>query len=280
MASRPRHEALRGHITELLREGFGAPYAEIAHEVYLLDNTGRIDTMWGATVIELKTDLRRELADVQARMPDYLADAARRSRSPRSVTGIATDGATFIGYQLVDGLLKELRRYTTDPERPGELMAWLEPLLSDQTDLLPDARAVAQAFGRGSLTFSRARLTLDALWAALKEHPEVRLKRDLWDGLLREAYGEDVGEDSLFLQHTYLTIVVKTIAARVLDLPVNDLERLLSDRALADEGILGAVEADFFDWPLKLVAGADLVRQVAVERGSRGTKLRRSRTGS
>ncbi len=140
MAGRPRHEALRGHITELLREGFGAPYDEIAHEVYLLDNRGRIDTMWGATVIELKSDLRREQADVEARMPDYLADAARRSRSSRPVTGIATDGATFIGYQLFDGALTELRRYATDPERPGELMAWLEPLLSDRADLLPEAR--------------------------------------------------------------------------------------------------------------------------------------------
>ena len=268
MAGRPRHEALRGHVTELLREGFGAPYDEIAHELYLLDNSGRIDTMWGATVIELKSDLRREQADVEARMPDYLADAARRSRSKRPVTGIATDGATFIGYQLVGGRLTELRRTSADPERPSELMAWLEPLLSDRADLLPEARAIAQAFGRGSLTFSRARLTLDALWAELGADPEVRLKRDLWDGLLREAYGAEVSQDSqdpLFLQHTYLTIVVKTVAARVLDLPVTDPHRLLSGRALADEGILGAVEADFFDWPLKLAAGAELVRQVAAE---------------
>ena len=265
MSGRPRHEALRGHVTELLREGFGAPYDEIAHELYLLDNRGRIDTMWGATVIELKSDLRRELPDVQARMPDYLADAARRTRGPRPVTGIATDGATFIGYQLVESALTELRRYETDPERPGELMAWLEPLLSEQVGLTPEARAVAQAFGKGSLTFSRARLTLDALWVDLNSDPEVCLKRDLWDGLLREAYGEEVGDDSLFLQHTYLAIVVKTIAARVLDLPVSDPERLLSGRTLTDEGILGAVEADFFDWPLKRSAGADLVRQVAAE---------------
>jgi len=265
MSGRPRHEALRGHVTELLREGFGAPYDEIAHELYLLDNRGRIDTMWGATVIELKSDLRRELPDVRARMPDYLADAARRTHSPRPVTGIATDGATFIGYQLIDGALTELRRYETDPERPDDLMAWLEPLLSERIGLAPEARAVAQAFGKGSLTFSRARLMLDALWADLNADPEVRLKRDLWDGLLREAYGEEVGQDSLFLQHTYLAIVVKTIANRVLDLPVSDPERLLSGRALADEGIIGAVEADFFDWPLKRPAGADLVRQVAAE---------------
>ncbi len=148
MAGRPRHEALRVHVTELLREGFGAPYAEIAQELYLLDGSGRIDTMWGATVIELKSDLRREQADVEARMPAYLADAARRSRSPRPVTGIATDGANFAAYQMVDGSLTELRRYATDPDRPGALLAWLEPLLSERADLPPEPEAIAQAFGR------------------------------------------------------------------------------------------------------------------------------------
>jgi hypothetical protein len=265
LAGKPRHEALRGHVTELLRSGFGAPYEEIGQEVYLLDGSGRIDTMWGATVIELKSDLKRELDDVLARLPVYLADAASRSRSPRPVTGLATDGATFIAYVLRDGALHELARYTTDPERPNELMAWLEPLLSDRPDILPEPRAVVQAFGRASLTFGQARMALDALWAVLRDDPEVRLKRDLWYGLLREAYGEDVGEDALFLQHTYLTIVVKAIAARVLDLPVTDPAALLSGRALADEGILGAVEADFFDWPLKLTAGAEMVRHVALQ---------------
>ncbi len=252
-------------MTELLRSGFGAPYDEIGHEVYLLDGSGRIDTMWGATVIELKSDLRRELDDVISRLPAYLADAASRSRSPRPVTGLATDGATFIAYTLREGTLHKLNQYTTDPERPNELLAWLEPLVSERPDLLPEPRAVAQAFGRASVTFGHARLELNTLWTALRDEPEVRLKRDLWDGLLREAYGEDVGEDSLFLQHTYLTIVVKAIAARVLDLAVDDPAALLCGRALADEGILGAVEADFFDWPLKLAAVAELVRHVALQ---------------
>ncbi|MDP3746352.1 MAG: N-6 DNA methylase [Phenylobacterium sp.] len=265
ISGRPRHEALRGHIIELLRSGFGASYEDIAHEVYLLDNTGRIDTLWGATVIELKSDLRREIGDVLARMPAYIADAAARTQSSAPVTGVATDGATFIAYGLRDGELHELARYTTDPERPDELMAWLEPLLSDRPDLIPAPRIVAQTFGRGSLTFAGARVVLDALWAELQFDPEVRLKRDLWDGLLREAYGEDVGGDALFLQHTYLVVVVKAIAARVLDLPVDDPEALLSGQALVDEGIVGAVEADFFDWPLKTPTGTDLVRQIATQ---------------
>jgi len=43
---------------------------------------------------------------VLARLPDYLADAAARSRGSRPVTGIATDGATFIAYALRDGALR------------------------------------------------------------------------------------------------------------------------------------------------------------------------------
>ncbi len=263
MAARPRHEALRGHITELLRSGFDAPYSDFQHELYLLDGSGRIDTMWGATVIELKSDLRREFGDVLARMPAYLADATERSRSPRPVTGLATDGATFIAYALRDGMLAELARYNTDADRPDELMAWLELLVTGRPDLMPEPRAIVQAFGRASLTFGRARMQLDALWEALRHDPEVRLKRDLWDGLLREAYGAPVGEDALFLQHTYLTIVVKAIAARVLDLPVNDAGALLSGRALAEAGLAGAVEADFFDWPLRLPEGTALVTDIA-----------------
>jgi SAM-dependent methyltransferase len=93
--------------------------------------------------------------------------------------------------------------------------------------------------------------------------PLVPTRSNLWHGLLAEAYGDEVGEDPLFLQHTYLTIVVKAIAARVLDLPVDNPADLLAGRALADEGIIGAVEADFFDWPLRHPAGEELIRDVA-----------------
>ena len=92
----------------------------------------------------------------------------------------------------------------------------------------------------------------------------MRLKRELWDGLLREAYGgAEVGGDGLFLQHTYLTAVVKAIASRVLDLPVEDAASVLSGSALAEAGIHGAVEADFFDWPLRDPRGAPLIRLIA-----------------
>jgi N-6 DNA Methylase len=265
MASRPRHEALRGLVTELLREGFGAAFSELEHERYLVDNSGRIDVAWGSTVIELKTDLRREERDVIARMPDYLAEVGRGSAPGRTTVGLATDGATMLAYTLEAGTLTRIGRYEVEAEHPGRLLSWLEPLLSPTPDVAPTPTAIAQTFGRPSLAFGRASAKLERLWSEVRDNPEVRLKRDLWNGLLRQVYGDDVGSDALFLQHTYLTILVKAIAARVLHLPVDDPEALLSGRLLANEGIVGAVEADFFDWPLLAGGGDDLVRSLAGE---------------
>lgn len=265
MASRPRHEALRGLITELLREGFGAAFSELEHERYLVDNSGRIDVAWGATVIELKSDLRREERDVVARMPDYLADASRGSAPGRTTVGLATDGATLLAYTLDRGTLASIGRYEVDVDHPERLLSWLEPLLSPVPEVMPTPIAVALTFGRYSLAFGRAHAQLQRLWSEVGDHPEVRLKRNLWDGLLRQVYGDDVGSDALFLQHTYLTVLVKAIAARVLDLEIGDPAEMLSGRLLANEGIVGAVEADFFDWPLLAGGGDDLVRSLAAE---------------
>lgn len=265
MASRPRHEALRGLVTELLRDGFDARFSELEHERYLVDNRGRIDVAWGATVIELKSDLRNEVRDVLARMPDYLRDAASRSGSDQTPVGLATDGATILAYTLEAGDLSPIAQYTLDPAEPERLLQWLEPLIAPSPDVVPTPSAITLAFGRHSLAFGRARGILQQLWQSVCDNPEVRLKRELWDGLLRQVYGDDVGSDALFLQHTYLTILVKAIAARVLDLPVDDPAGVLSGRLLADEGILGAVEADFFDWLLLADGGDDLVRSLASE---------------
>lgn len=134
--------------------------------------------------------------------------------------------------------------------------------MSERDDLPPEPLTVQRELGRGDLTFARARGVLERLWQRQAIHPEVTLKRQLWDRLLRVVYGTPVADDS-FLQHTYLTIVAKTIAARVLELPATDAASLLSGKTLADEGIHGAVESDFFDWLLQRDEGEDLVLRIA-----------------
>lgn len=261
LCQRPGHENVRTMVADILRHGFGAAYAALDHEVRLPEVHGRADMLFGATVFEFKRDLRQELADVQARLPDYLAE--RERQTGRQYLGIAADGATFVAFELRDGGLVEIGRHEVRADQGEALLAWLEPALSSRDELLPEPLVFRRELGRESLTFGRARRSLEQLWAALRQHPEVALKRELWDGLLRQAYGSPVGDDSLFLQHTYLTIIAKTLAARVLDLPTEDAEGILSGQALADAGIYGAVESDFFDWVLLDPVGRDLVLRVA-----------------
>lgn len=122
-----------------------------------------------------------------------------------------------------------------------------------------------RALGRDSMVFGHARRVLAALWQDFAGHPEVALKRQLWDGLLREVYGTPIGDDGLFLQHTYLTIIAKTIAAAIFELPATGPEAILSGSALAEAGIHGAVESDFFDWILLDQRGRDLVARMVGE---------------
>jgi hypothetical protein len=94
LANRPGHEAVRTHLADILRYGFGVAYHEIDHEVRLPEVHGRADTLFGSVVFEFKRDLRQELPDVFARLPDYLAE--RERQTGRRFLGIAIDGATFI----------------------------------------------------------------------------------------------------------------------------------------------------------------------------------------
>src|ERR1700739_4040498 len=73
LANRPGQEAVRTHVADILRYGFGVAYHEIDHEVRLPEVHGRADSLFGSVVFEFKRDLRQEVGDVQAPLPDYLA---------------------------------------------------------------------------------------------------------------------------------------------------------------------------------------------------------------
>ncbi len=262
LAKRPGHEAVRVGLMRLITDGLGREVGAVTHEFRMPLVGGRADALFGATVFEFKSDLRNEKPDVEAKLPEYLAEHERQT-GRRPALGISTDGSTFLAHEMRDGRLTLIGEYKANPADPEALLGWLAPAVSDRDDLNPEPLTIARELGRDSLTFRRASGSLEKLWAALKDHPEVKLKRDLWDGLLREVYGADVGQDGLFLQHTYLTILAKTIAARVLERPADDAAAILSGAALAEIGIRGAVESDFFDWVLQNPDGHDLVRRLA-----------------
>jgi hypothetical protein len=140
------------------------------------------------------------MPDVAARLPGHLAERTRRSG--RASIGIATDGASFIAFENRDGGLAELSRLTPHRDHAEALLAWLESALATRRDLPPELLTIIRELGRASIAYGCARGRLRAVWDELAGHPEVRLKRQLWDSLLAEVYGTPgipSGDDDLFL---------------------------------------------------------------------------------
>ena len=261
MASRPGHEKVRALIYEVLVYGLGARSSEIHFERALPEVRGRADALLGLTVFEFKRDLRRERRDAEEGLSRYLPE--RERETGERFIGIATDGAEFLPYEMDEGVLTPLTCYRTDPMQPRGLLIWLDSAVSLRPNLLPDPAIICFELGRESLACRRALAGLAALWKTVRDLPEVELKRRLWADLLAIVYGTTVDADHLFLQHTYLTIVAKTLAVRVLAVPLPEPVDLLSGKPFRQAGIAGAVESDFFDWVLHAPGGAELVGRVS-----------------
>ena len=261
LSRRPGHETVRADVRQLLIDGLLVPRDDVQLEKHIPEVRGRIDALLGRTVVEIKSDLRRESNDAQEQLTRYIAQ--RQDESGERYVGIATDGADFVSYELRDDGLRELGTYKTDTADPDGLLSWLGPAVAAGDDLPPEPEAVVRELGRQSLAWNRAVGDLRQAWAQVGAQPEPHLKRQLWAQRLELVYGAPVDSDDIFFQHTYLSVVAKTIAMHVLGLPTPDPADLLSGRPFEQAGVGGVVEADFFDWILAAPVGPDLVQRIA-----------------
>ena len=263
LVSRPQHEKVRALVHELLVNGLGANSTELDFEKRVPEVHGRIDALIGRTLFEFKSDLRREQRDAENKLPDYLSQ--REQETGLHFIGVVTDGATFITFGLRGNELIKYESFTPSLETPRKLLEWLSSVVAVNEELEPNSDVVQRELGRHSLAWNIAKQELSSLWSELHNHPDVKLKRDLWEQLLRRVYGTALNEDVLFLQHTYLTIIAKTMAAKVLAVSISEPSELLSGQPFREAGIGGVIESDFFDWPLVSNKGPDFVRRVALQ---------------
>ncbi|HLC30682.1 MAG TPA: N-6 DNA methylase [Dehalococcoidia bacterium] len=201
-----------------------------------------------------------ELNDAEEELTRYLSE--REQATSQHFIGIATDGTQFIPYEIRREKLIQLPAFTPVREEPHLLLEWLDGAVSLQTELKPEPEIVQRELGKGSLAYSVARLRLAEFWEEVAQHPDVKLKRQLWSDLLARVYGSTVNDNDLFFQHTYLTIVAKTMATCILGVSLPEPEALLTGRPFHEAGIAGAVESDFFDWVLTATGAEDFVRRL------------------
>ncbi len=261
LADRPGHEKVRALLHRLLVDGLGLDSRQIDFEKPAPEVRGRMDALLGRTVVELKSDLRRERGEAERGLSRYLRD--REDQTGERYVGIATDGAEFSAYFLRGAEVEPVGGHRTNAAAPAELVSWLRSTVAVGSGLHPDPETIRREFGRDSLAARRALSELGGLWEGVRESPEAMLKRDLWNRLLSLAYGADVGDESLFLQHTYLVIVAKAVVwAALIESKPTSGEGLLHGTGFSELGITGQSEADFFDWVLGADGGAEFVMRV------------------
>ncbi len=265
LRSRPGHENVRGLIRELCVVGLDVPDREVNFEVPVPEVRGRIDALFGSTIFEFKRDLRQEREEAEGGLTRYLGD--RQRATGRRYLGIATDGAEFVAYELTHGRLVRIDQLTPNSSDPRTLLRWLDTAVTVRADLHPDPDTIRAEFGRDSPVFRRSMERLRDLWQRARSIPEAELKHELWSRHLEFVYGRLIEPDELFLQHTYLTIVAKTMAVRVLVTGPVPAGELLSGSPFTQIGLHGAVEADFFDWVLLADGGSELVDRIAAQVG-------------
>ncbi len=260
LSTRPGHDEVKADFRELLTTEFGADIFALEFEKRVPEVRGRIDALIGRTVFEAKSNLEREIGDVIRKMPDYLSD--RERETGEKYVGIASDGLKWIVYELTNGELVEIKNWQLNVAEPELFLARLDGAMALKASLPPEALTIRQELGQESVAFRRASEELTVLWQALKDRPDVALKKQLWASLLKLVYGRDIENESLWIQHTFLVIVAKCVALAVLDVPDDDPARVLSGKAFQDANIFGAVESDFFDWVLAAPEGTKLVRRI------------------
>lgn len=256
-----KHETVRTHVWKLLIDGLELPLSGIDQEKRIV--AGRIDSLLGRTVFEFKSDLAKEQKDVDIKLPMYLRE--QEERTGERHIGVATDGTRFVAYEEHDGHLVALGApFLPSKERPRELLVWLEGVVAARANVDPEPATIRRDLGKESVAYGKARQLLARMWEEVGGQPDVKLKRELWSSQLARVYGSEVDNDELFFQHTYLTVVAKTMATAVLGagIPATGAD-LLDGKPFTDAAIDGAVEADFFNWVLDAAGGNDFVLRTA-----------------
>jgi SAM-dependent methyltransferase len=228
----------------------------------------RIDIELGATVIEVKRDLRK--GSVRQKAVEQLTSyvAARQTSTGLRYVGVLTDGAEWRCYHLAETSLVEVSAVEVTTSKPNSdvLLMWLEGVMATKQHVAPTPDAIKARLGAESSAHALDRASLAALYVANRKVPSVAMKRHLWARLLRTAFGTQfVDSDDLFVEHTLLVNSAEIIAHALLGLPIDAISpaSLLSGERFEASGIYGVVEQDFFDWVVEVPDGAKFVKTLA-----------------
>lgn len=238
-----------------LNDGFGikADRVQLEHSIHMahVQKRGFIDALFGRLVFEFKRNVSHT---AQQQLKNYLI---KMNESGEKHIGILTDGLRFETYSLDDaGDLRRTDDFNLDQMNADQALIRLDAYLFSQTAQAPTAADIVGRYGSQSPTFNEAIRVLQRLLAKVQDSPMLETWRVQWGRLLSMVYGSNIGDDALFLRHTYLCQFARLLAYAALKGQIPDSEALIAEiiagNAFDGEGVSNISENDFFSWVIKL----------------------------
>jgi hypothetical protein len=249
------HDFRRALLIDFLRKSFGIEVNEVdlEHKVKAASARGLIDAFYRFVILEVKSDLEREREDALSELKKYF----EAQDNPTDYVAAVTDGLQFeiYDYDPQTGSAKPVRGFTLEPDAPLVAYSEFDELLAAGRKLPPLSGEIVLRFGPKSLTFTRGANALTSAFHAVRDRPSVQTKFREWNALLAKVYGSSLGDTTLFIKHTYLTMVSRAVVT-VAQFPTAQRGTALY-RGLIDGGffrshnIRNLAEPDFFSWALE-----------------------------
>jgi len=211
---------------------------------------GRIDAFYRECIIEFKTDLERERDDAKRELTKYF----EAQKHPLDFVGIVSDGLQFEVYLYESGAVKQITGFELEPNQPLIAFRHLDQLLFTGKLLIPTSGDIISRFGSTSAVYSASMRLLRELYASMADDSAVKVKFREWNALLAKVYGSALGNEDLFLRHTYLTMVSRVIVTMTL-FPKSRRSKMqfrgiVDGEFFKNQNIKNLAEPDFFSWSL------------------------------
>ena len=119
----------------------------------------------------------------------------------------------------------------------------------------PTAQTMVATFGPAGAIFRDSFDTMSRLYRRVGDDSEVAVRFREWQSYLSIVYGEPVGDERLFVVHTYLATLARLIALNLIQphalLPAGeDRIKVINGEYFRERDIYNFVEEDLFTWTL------------------------------
>src|SRR3989338_10260398 len=227
---------------------------------------GQPDALYGNLVVEFERALPANIKRAKEQLERYV-DILRKRRETQDVSfiPIASDGVIFVVFAPKEGIvagvapsgqppeLEKVEEFDLTRRQPIEFYYWLDRYFLRGHKREPRTANFLQDFGSQSPAFRFTSMAWLEGVGQIRHRSDFEVIYDNWQKYLRIAYGTAVGDERLFVRHTFLATLAKLLAYIRIKNPQAPPDESLTREIIEGtffekQRILNFLEEDFFSW--------------------------------